>query len=72
MDACVYKDALLNGLDIPEGKYYLADAGFLCCEELLIPYHGRWYHLAEWSCWAQVSFSFPPILKLPLISITAQ
>jgi hypothetical protein len=47
-DARVYEDALLNGLHIPEGKYYLADAGFPCCEELLIPYRGRRYHLAEW------------------------
>ena len=48
MDAHVYEDALINGLHIPKGKYYLADAGFPCCEQLLIPYHGRWYHLAEW------------------------
>jgi hypothetical protein len=47
-DARVYKDALSNGLNIPEGKFYLADAGYLCCEELLIPYRNRRYHLAEW------------------------
>jgi hypothetical protein len=36
-------------LNIPNGKYYLADAGYLACQQLLIPYHGIWYHLAEWS-----------------------
>jgi len=47
-DARVYESAILNGLDIPEGKYYLADAGFPSCEELLIPYRAVRYHLAEW------------------------
>ena len=47
-DARVYEDALLNGLDIPEGKYYLADAGFPSCEKLLVPYRSTRYHLAEW------------------------
>jgi len=37
-DAQVYEGALLNGLDILKGKYYLADAEFLSCEQLLIPY----------------------------------
>ena len=48
MDAHVYEDARPRGLDIPDGKYYLADAGFPASQQLLIPYHGRWYHLAEW------------------------
>jgi hypothetical protein len=47
-DARVYEDALSNGLDIPQGKYYLADAGYPCCDELLIPYRGKRYHLSEW------------------------
>jgi len=47
-DARVYENALLDGLDIPEGKYYLADAGFPSCEQLLIPYRAIRYHLAEW------------------------
>ena len=47
-DARVYESALLEGLDIPEGKYYLADAGFPSCKELLIPYRSTRYHLAEW------------------------
>lgn len=33
---------------IPEGKFYLADAGFASCDTLLVPYRGVRYHLAEW------------------------
>jgi hypothetical protein len=50
-DACIYKDACANGLHIPEGKYFLADAGYPLCHGLLIPYRsGIYYHLAEWGC----------------------
>jgi hypothetical protein len=50
-DACIYKDACANGLHIPEGKYFLADAGYPLCHGLLIPYRsGICYHLAEWGC----------------------
>jgi len=35
-------------LTIPEGQYYLADAGFGVCDALLVPYRGVRYHLAEW------------------------
>lgn len=47
-DAKVYENALLDGLDIPDGKYYLADAGYPSCNQLLIPYRGVRYDLAEW------------------------
>jgi hypothetical protein len=47
-DVHIYKAALLDSLDIPEGKYYLAGAGFPSCKELLIPYHAIQYQLAEW------------------------
>ena len=47
-DARVYEDAISTDLVIPEGKYYLADAGFPSCNQLLIPYRGVRYHLAEW------------------------
>jgi DDE superfamily endonuclease len=47
-DARVYEAALQDGLHIPEGKYYLADAGYPSCAQLLTPYRGRRYHLAEW------------------------
>ena len=47
-DAAVYNDARQSDLTIPEGKYYLADAGFGSCDALLVPFRGVRYHLAEW------------------------
>ena len=47
-DARVLQDAINNqGFTIPEGKYYLADAGYSNCDFLLIPYVGVRYHLKE-------------------------
>jgi hypothetical protein len=48
MDARVYDDARGRDFIIPNGKYYLADAGYPSCSQLLIPYRGIRYHLAEW------------------------
>ena len=47
-DARVYEEARQNDLIIPEGYFYLADAGYPGCAQLLIPYRGVRYHLAEW------------------------
>ncbi len=47
-NARVYESAITSDLIIPDGWYLLADAGFPHCKELLIPYHGVRYHLAEW------------------------
>jgi len=47
-DSRVWADALAKGFSAPEGFYYLADAGFPHCEELLIPFRGVQYHLQEW------------------------
>jgi hypothetical protein len=47
-DAQVYDDAWSKDLHIPYGKYYLADAGFPTSQQLLTPYRGPQYHLAEW------------------------
>ena len=47
-DAQVYDDAHSRDLHIPNGKYYLADAGLPACQQLIILYCGVWYHLAEW------------------------
>jgi hypothetical protein len=33
---------------VPEGFYYLADAGYPHCKELLVPFRGIRYHLQEW------------------------
>jgi hypothetical protein len=53
-DARVFQDALRREFFISEGKYFLADAGYPLCDQLLIPYRGVRYHLSEW-CSANVS-----------------
>lgn len=47
-DARLWDVARNDGLNIPPGKYLLADSGFPSCKELLVPYRGIRYHLAEW------------------------
>ena len=47
-DGGVYHDALIHDLSIPEGKYYLEDAGYPLCDALLVPFQGVHYHLREW------------------------
>jgi len=47
-DGGVYHDAWVHDLSIPEGKYYLADAGYPICDALLVPFRGVRYHLREW------------------------
>ena len=47
-DARVWHDALTKGFSVPEGFYYLADGGYPHCKELLVSFHGVWYHLQEW------------------------
>jgi hypothetical protein len=47
-DARIYHTAKRRDLKIPSRCYLLADAGFPHCEELLVPYRGVRYHLAEW------------------------
>lgn len=39
-DSSMYNDAWLSDLAFPEGKYYLANAGFRMCDFLLILYQG--------------------------------
>ena len=34
---------------MPEGCYYLADAGFPLCDILMTPYISVWYHIKEWA-----------------------
>lgn len=55
-DAHVYHAAYITDLRIPPVKYYLADAGFASCNELLVPYHRVHYHLAEWG-WANLVYA---------------
>ena len=47
-NAHVLESTLDNGFDIPDGYYYLVDAGYAGSYKLLTPYHGVQYHLAEW------------------------
>ena len=49
-DAHVLESMLDNSFDIPDGYYYLADAGYAVSDKLLTLYHGVRYHLAEWQC----------------------
>ncbi|XP_072055034.1 uncharacterized protein [Arachis hypogaea] len=50
-DSRILKDALSreHPLRIPEGKYYLGDAGFMLRPGILTPYRGVRYHLKEYS-----------------------
>jgi hypothetical protein len=50
MDARLWDEALEGGLKLAPGKYFLVDAGFPSCPELMVPYRGVCYHLAEWGC----------------------
>lgn len=48
-DSSLYEHAQRHGgLHIPEGKYWIADAGFASCNTLLVPYRNVRYHLREW------------------------
>ncbi|WVZ70927.1 hypothetical protein U9M48_019556, partial [Paspalum notatum var. saurae] len=49
-DALILADALerADGLTVPEGKFYLVDAGYACRPGFLPPYRGTRYHLKEY------------------------
>ncbi|GAU43673.1 hypothetical protein TSUD_302360 [Trifolium subterraneum] len=49
-DSRVLRDAISrpNGLKVPQGYYYLCDAGYMNGEGFLTPYRGQRYHLSEW------------------------
>ncbi|XP_057535251.1 uncharacterized protein LOC130813435 [Amaranthus tricolor] len=49
-DGRVLRDVITrpNGLKVPQGSYYLVDAGYTNCEGFLAPYRGHPYHLKEW------------------------
>jgi len=47
-DQAVINDVIRKGLfPVPAGKYYLADAGYVCSDIILSPYRGYRYHLKE-------------------------
>ncbi|GAV89599.1 DDE_4 domain-containing protein, partial [Cephalotus follicularis] len=47
----ILRDAIsrVNGLKVPQGQYYLCDAGYTYGEGFLAPYRGQRYHSTEWS-----------------------
>jgi hypothetical protein len=47
-DGHIFDDARRRDLKIPEGKLFLADAGFPTCDMLVVPYRRKHYHLKEW------------------------
>ncbi|XP_021748661.1 uncharacterized protein LOC110714454 [Chenopodium quinoa] len=49
-DGRVLRDAISrpNGLKVPQGCYFLVDAGYTNCDGFLAPYRGHRYHLKEW------------------------
>jgi hypothetical protein len=47
-DSHIFECARETSFVIPDGWYYLADAGFPLCDALLVPYQGKCYHLKEW------------------------
>jgi hypothetical protein len=49
-DARVYEAAHHTDLHIPAERYYLADAGYPSCHQLMVPYRKVQHHLAEWGC----------------------
>jgi hypothetical protein len=49
-DGSVLEDAIRSGeLVIPQGKYYLGDAGYGLTRQVLVPFRGTRYHLQEWA-----------------------
>ena len=47
-DSTVFHDARRVDFYIPNGRYYLAGAGFASSDALLVPYRNVRYHLSEW------------------------
>ena len=48
-DGLVFSKSFEHGFIVPEGKYYLGDAGYPLTPYCLTPYRGVRYHLNEWA-----------------------
>jgi hypothetical protein len=48
-DSWIFEQARSLDLLVPDGYFYLGDAGFPSCRALLVPYRGVRYHLREWA-----------------------
>jgi len=47
-DTTLFENAITKGFDVPEDRFYIADAGFGLRKGILIPYRGTRFHLQEW------------------------
>jgi hypothetical protein len=47
-DSCIFENAWREDFRIPNGRYYLADAGYGNSDTLMVLYCGVRYHLKEW------------------------
>lgn len=47
-DGQVFDNARRTDFLVPQGFFYLADAGFPLCDSLMVPYRCKRYHLREW------------------------
>lgn len=48
-DSFLYADARIHDLPIPNGFFYLGDAGFPLTAKVLVPFRNVRYHLQEWA-----------------------
>ncbi|KIJ44950.1 hypothetical protein M422DRAFT_137877, partial [Sphaerobolus stellatus SS14] len=47
-DGALLADARAHDFKPPQGRFFLGDAGFPLCNDMLVPYRGVRYHLREW------------------------
>jgi len=47
-DSRVLEKAMSEDFNIPDGYYFLADAGYGLSRKILTPYRGVRYHIREW------------------------
>jgi hypothetical protein len=52
-DSRLYEFALERGFLVPDGYFYLADAGFALSDSIITPYRGTRYHLKEFGSGSQ-------------------
>ena len=48
-DSWIFEYAHSQDLAVPQNCYYLADAGFPICDDLMRPYRRKHYHLKKWA-----------------------
>lgn len=57
-------DAFQKGLRVPNGKYYLGDAGYGLSKYCMTPFRGVRYHLREWAQGSQKPQNFKELFNL--------